>query len=49
MPAKLANFRQSMARVGLWRTLIRYADARLRRLMPYELCRVETNCDAAYD
>lgn len=49
MPAKLANFRQSVARVGLWHTLVRYADARLRRLVPYELCRVESNYDEAYN
>jgi len=48
MPTKLANFRQSAARVGFWRTLVRYLDARLRRLVPYELCRVESNYDEAY-
>lgn len=48
MTKRLDRFRQSVTRIGLWRTLVRHADARLRRLVPYEVCRVETNYDEGY-
>jgi len=48
MGRRLGNFQASTARIGLARTLVTYVDARLRRLVPYEVCRVETNYDEAY-
>ena len=47
MGRRLENFQASTARIGLARTLVTYVDARLRRLVPYEVCRVETNYDEA--
>jgi hypothetical protein len=48
MGRRIRNFSQSLARHGFWPTLVRYVYVQLRRLIDFEICRVESGSEDPY-